>query len=61
MANAGDCLLEQYYAHSVEQGGRVPNTSVTGWRKCIKRLANGFLQHPANDELRTCLAYLHGQ
>ena len=52
MANADDCLLEQYYAHSVEQGGRVREHLRDGVEECIKSLANGFLRHPANDELR---------
>src|SRR5207237_6226061 len=52
MDNADDCLLEQYYAHSVVQGGRVREHLRDGVEECIKRLANGFLRHPANDELR---------
>lgn len=56
MADAGDCLLEKYYAHSVEQGGRVREHLRDGVEECIKRLANGFLRHPANDELRHSLA-----
>jgi hypothetical protein len=52
MANADDCLLEQYYAHSVVQGGRVREHLRDGVEECIKSLANGFLRHPANDELR---------
>jgi hypothetical protein len=51
MADAGDCLLEQYYAHSVDQGGRVREHLRDGVEECIKRLANGFLRHPANDAL----------
>jgi hypothetical protein len=52
MASADDCLLGQYYAHSVEQGGRVREHLRDGVEECIKGLANGFLRHPANDELR---------
>ncbi|MBI3303707.1 MAG: N-6 DNA methylase [Deltaproteobacteria bacterium] len=54
MAAASDCLLEQYYAHSVEQGGRVREHLRDGVEECITRLANGFLRHRANDELRCC-------
>ena len=51
-ADARDCLLEQYYQHAVEQGGRVRDRLRDGVEECIKRLANGFLAHPANGELR---------
>jgi hypothetical protein len=56
LADAGDCLLEQYYAHSVEQGGRVRAHLRDGVEECITRLANGFLRHPANDALRRHIA-----
>jgi len=39
----GDCLLEQYYARSVEQGGRVREHLRDGVEQCIVRLGNGFL------------------
>jgi len=51
-ADAHQCLLEQYYQHSVEQGGRVRDLLRDGVEECIKRLANGFLAHPKNDQLR---------
>ncbi|MGD0108745.1 MAG: hypothetical protein ABSC06_32620, partial [Rhodopila sp.] len=38
-----DCLLEQYYARSIEQGGRVREHLRDGVEECIRRLANGFL------------------
>ena len=52
MADAGECLLEQYYQRSVEQGGRVREHLRDGVEQCITLLANGFLRHTANDELR---------
>ncbi|MBI4516860.1 MAG: hypothetical protein HY699_13705 [Deltaproteobacteria bacterium] len=52
MADGSDCLLEKYYSHSVEQGGRVRDRLRDGVEECIQRLANGFLRHPVNDELR---------
>jgi hypothetical protein len=52
MADPGDCLLEQYHAHSVKQGGRVREHLRDGVEECIIRLANGFLAHTANDDLR---------
>ncbi len=50
--DSADCLLEKYYAHSVEQGGRVREHLREGVEECLKLLANGFLAHRANDELR---------
>jgi len=50
--DAEDCLLEQYYIRSVEQGGRVREHLRDGVEECIQRLANGFLRHRSNDELR---------
>ncbi len=49
---AEDCLLEQYYQQSLEQGGRVRERLREGVEECLRRLANGFLSHPANGELR---------
>ena len=50
--DASDCWLEKYYQHSLEQGGRVRDRLRDGVEECLKRLANGFLSHPANTELR---------
>ncbi|GIW55596.1 MAG: hypothetical protein KatS3mg082_2000 [Nitrospiraceae bacterium] len=55
-AEANDCLLEKYYVHSVEQGGRVRDHLRDGVEECLVLLANGFLRHPANDELRRRVA-----
>ncbi|UNM08235.1 MAG: N-6 DNA methylase [Planctomycetales bacterium] len=49
------CLIEQYYKHSVEQGGRVRENLRDGVEQCIEMLANGFLSHSANDSLRNKL------
>mgnify|MGYP001183205851 CR=1 FL=1 len=51
-ADAHHCFLERYYQNSVEQGGRVRDKLRDGVEECIKRLANGFLAHPKNDDLR---------
>ncbi|MBW2069076.1 MAG: N-6 DNA methylase [Deltaproteobacteria bacterium] len=51
-ADVHQCLLEQYYQHSIEQGGRVRDRLRDGVEECIKHLANGFLRHPKNNELR---------
>lgn len=46
------CLLERYYQHALEQGGRVREHLRDGVEVCIQTLANGLLQHPANGSLR---------
>lgn len=52
LSDAESCLLEQYYRQSVEQGGRVRKGLRNGVEACLQGLANGFLRHPANGELR---------
>jgi hypothetical protein len=54
--DARDCLLEQYHQHSLEQGGRVRERLRDGVEECLRQLANGFLAHPANTELRKWVA-----
>ncbi len=56
VADAADCLLEQYYQLSIQQGGRVRERLREGVEEAIVQLANGFLSHPANDELRQKVA-----
>ncbi|MDW8221370.1 MAG: N-6 DNA methylase [Gemmatales bacterium] len=46
------CPLEVYYRNSVEQGSRVRERLREGVEECLQTLANGFLRHPANSELR---------
>ena len=53
---ADECLLDRYHAHSREQGDRVREHLREGVEECIQRLANGFLGHSANDELRRRVA-----
>jgi hypothetical protein len=57
-ADARDCLLDEYYAHSVEQGGRVREHLRVGVEECIRRLADGFLNRPGppNEALRQRVA-----
>ena len=55
MADANECLLERYYAQTVEQGGRVREHLRDGVEECLKLLANGFLSHPDNQALRDAL------
>jgi hypothetical protein len=53
---AADCLLEKYYQQALEQGGRVRERLRDGVEACLKGLANGFLSHPKNSQLRGWLA-----
>jgi hypothetical protein len=52
----GECLLDRYYAQSEEQGDRVRKNLRYGVEECIRRLANGFLAHQANEPLRRRLS-----
>jgi methylase of polypeptide subunit release factors len=52
MADASECLLERYYAQTIEQGGRVREHLRDGVEECLKLLGNGFLTHKDNEELR---------
>ena len=54
--DATDCLLEKYYAHSVQQGGRVREHLRDGVEECLTMLGNGFLRHLSNDALRSRLS-----
>ena len=49
---ASECLLEQYHAHGLEQGGRIRERLREGVERCIERLAAGFLDRPENEGLR---------
>ena len=49
------CLLERWYAQTVEQGGRVRERLRDGLEKAIEQLANGLLRHPRNTELRAAV------
>ena len=51
-SGASGCLLERYYAHGVEQGGRVRERLREGVEVCLVRLAAGFLDRPENAGLR---------
>jgi len=52
MAYANECLLERYYAQTIEQGGRVREHLRDGVEECLKLLGNGFLTHKDNEDLR---------
>jgi len=51
-ADAPKCWLELYYQRTVEEGGRVREHLRDGVERALLTLANGFLRHPNNGELR---------
>ena len=50
---ASDCLLEKYYLDSIEQGQRIRDNLRDGVEEALKILGSAFLQHPANEKLRS--------
>ena len=48
--DAPHCLLEQYFQHGVEQGGRVRERLRDGVEAALLALGNGFLAHPKSAE-----------
>jgi hypothetical protein len=50
--DAKDCLLEQYYQTSIDEGLRVRDRLRDGVEDALKQIGTGLLQHPANDALR---------
>jgi hypothetical protein len=60
LAAAGEdgsrCLLESYHQAAVEQGGRIRDGLRKAVEGAILTLANGFLSHPKNGELRAAIA-----
>jgi hypothetical protein len=55
-AGDSECFIERYHSLSIEQGGRVREHLRDGVEECIRQLANGFLRHPASDDLRNWVA-----
>ncbi|GAB4273669.1 MAG: N-6 DNA methylase [Candidatus Promineifilaceae bacterium] len=51
--NPTDCLLEQYYQQTLEQGGRIRDGLRQAVADALITFANGFLRHPRNTTLRT--------
>jgi hypothetical protein len=67
-APAESCYLETWYSQTIEQGGRIREKLRNGVEAAMVRIANGLLEHPANETLRTDLhvgrltaEQLHGQ
>ena len=54
--DGGRCLLEGYHQAAVEQGGRIRDGLRKAVEGAILTLANGFLGHPKNGDLRQAAA-----
>jgi len=54
--DGGRCLLESYHQAAVEQGGRIRDGLRKAVEGAILTLANGFLSHPKNGELRRAIS-----
>lgn len=52
MDDADECLLEYYHQEAIQQGGRVRDRLRDGVEKALVLLGTGFLQHPANQQVR---------
>lgn len=51
-AQVVDSIIEKYYQQAIEAGTRIRSSLSKAVEQAIKLLANGLLQHPANDALR---------
>jgi hypothetical protein len=54
--DSGRCMLESYHQAAVEQGGRIRDGLRKAVEGAILTLANGFLSHPKNGELRRAIS-----
>ena len=54
--DGGRCLLENYHQAAVEQGGRIRDGLRKAVEGAILTLANGFLSHPKNGDLRRAIS-----
>jgi len=50
--DAHQCLLEQYFQLSIDEGGRVRDRLRDGVEAALKILGTGLLRHPTNEALR---------
>jgi len=51
LESASECWLEKYYNQSIEEGGRVREHLRDGVEAALLIFGNGFLNHPANQDL----------
>lgn len=52
IADANDCLLEQYYQASLDEGLRIRDRLRDAVEVALTRIGTGLLQHPDNEALR---------
>ena len=50
-----ECLLEDYYAQGIEEGGRVRDKLRDGVKSALEILGTALVRHPRNDSLRDAL------
>jgi len=50
--DASECWLERYYQRGIEEGSRARDRLRDGVEQALLQLGQGFLRHPANEELR---------
>lgn len=50
--DSAESIIERYHQDSLDSGSRVREQLAKAVEVSIKKLANGFLSHPANEELR---------
>ena len=53
---AAESLIERYHQDSLDSGARIREGLSKAVEQAIRDFANGFLVHPANDELRQAIA-----
>ncbi|MDO8812285.1 MAG: hypothetical protein Q7J38_09700 [Gallionella sp.] len=53
---AAESLIERYHQDSLDSGARIREGLSKAVEQAIRDFANGFLAHPANDELRQAIA-----
>ncbi len=53
---AAESLIERYHQDSLDSGARIREGLSKAVEQAIRDFANGFLAHPANDELRQSIA-----
>ena len=58
---AEQCIFEQYHQDAIESGSRIREKLSAAVEKSIKIIANGFLAHPANEQLRNAIINRHSR
>ncbi len=58
---AEQSIFEQYHQDAIESGSRIREKLSAAVEKSIKIIANGFLAHPANEQLRNAIINCHSR